>query len=403
MSGDERNWWAIFGGIGIALVGLGFIGLAVGHLVGEHRRPVTLALGGGLPLLAAFGTVLGGLWVARSDLSMGQTLRLVSWFGFGIGVTSLMGLTLIAYERSHGVELVDAAYLVTNNMTAGAAGGLLIGYFYVRSRERADQLAEERNRLATERERLEVLNRVVRHDIRNDMTVVIGWLDALEDHVDEGGQNALDRVQTASRHVVELTRIARDYVDVVVGETTPDLQPISLREAVDTEVRTLREAYPEASFTVGEIPEVTVRVNEMLRSVFRNLLNNAVQHNDAPSPVVEVTARRADGSVVVSVADNGPGIPDERKRAVFGKGEHGLDSPGTGIGLYLVDTLVSEFGGDIWIEDNDPTGAVFNVRLPLEDADRNRPPDDGASRDATASRSGPAAVSGRFDSAERRE
>ena len=69
-------------------------------------------------------------------------------------------------------------------------------------------------------------------------------------------------------------------------------------------------------------------------------------------------------TVRVTIADNGPGIPDEQKRTVFGKGEKGVDSPGTGIGLYLVETLVDQFGGDVWIEDNDPKGSVFVVELP---------------------------------------
>jgi signal transduction histidine kinase len=365
MADDERNWWGLCGGVGIASVGVGFIALALAHLVREHRHPLTLVLGGGLPLLAASGTVLAGVAVARSTVSKRDVLRLLGWWGFGIGTTALMGATAILYERSHGVTLVDTTYIVTNNMTVGAAGGLLIGYFYVRSRRRAEQLADERDRLATERERLEVLNRVVRHDIRNDMTVVIGWLDALESHVDDGGREALDRVQTASTHVVELTRIVRDYVDVVVGETSPELQPISLPDVVDAEVQTRREVYPEASFVVEGIPDVTVRANAMLSSVVRNVLNNAVQHNDEERPVVTVSAEQSDESVVLSLADNGPGIPDERKAAVFGKGEYGLESPGTGIGLYLAATLVTEYGGDIWVEDADPKGAVFKIRLPI--------------------------------------
>nr|WP_302080744.1 ATP-binding protein [Salinibaculum sp. KK48] len=49
----------------------------------------------------------------------------------------------------------------------------------------------------------------------------------------------------------------------------------------------------------------------------------------------------------------------------FGKGEKGLDSPGTGIGLYLVQTLLDQYGGDVWVADNDPEGAVFVVELPI--------------------------------------
>jgi signal transduction histidine kinase len=67
--------------------------------------------------------------------------------------------------------------------------------------------------------------------------------------------------------------------------------------------------------------------------------------------------------VTVRIADNGPGVPDERKESVFGKGEKGLESDGTGIGTYLVKTLVSRYSGTVWVEDNEPRGAVFVVEL----------------------------------------
>jgi len=103
----------------------------------------------------------------------------------------------------------------------------------------------------------------------------------------------------------------------------------------------------------------------MVNSVFRNLLNNAVQHNDSSTPRIELSFDVRDQDVEIRIADNGPGIPDEHKDTVFGKGERGLGSAGSGIGLYLVDTLVTEYGGTIRLEDNEPTGAVFVVRLPL--------------------------------------
>lgn len=121
-----------------------------------------------------------------------------------------------------------------------------------------------------------------------------------------------------------------------------------------------------ASITVdGRLPDSAVIADDMLPSVFRNLLQNAIQHNDKEVPAVVVTASERDETVVVSVADNGPGVAEEMRDEMFGKGEKGLASDGTGIGLYLVETLVDGYGGTVWVEDNDPEGAVFNVELPL--------------------------------------
>jgi signal transduction histidine kinase len=103
----------------------------------------------------------------------------------------------------------------------------------------------------------------------------------------------------------------------------------------------------------------------MLEAVFRNLLQNAIQHNQKAVPEVTVSAEEADDSVRVRIADNGPGIPESRKDEIFARGEKGLESAGTGLGLYLVETLVDRYGGDVWVEDNEPEGAVFIVELPI--------------------------------------
>jgi sensor histidine kinase regulating citrate/malate metabolism len=96
-------------------------------------------------------------------------------------------------------------------------------------------------------------------------------------------------------------------------------------------------------------------------------LKNAIQHNDKPVPEVSVAVEVTDDTAVVQVADNGPGVPDDRKDSIFGKGQKGLDSEGAGIGLYLVQTLVDRYDGAVWVTDNDPTGAVFTVELDLVD------------------------------------
>ena len=94
-----------------------------------------------------------------------------------------------------------------------------------------------------------------------------------------------------------------------------------------------------------------------------NILKNAVRHDDKEDIEIDIAVTENKETVTVRVGHNGPGIPDSQKEAVFGKGEHGLKSPGTGMGLYLVDTLVTSYGGDVWIEDNDPEGTVFLVEL----------------------------------------
>ena len=215
---------------------------------------------------------------------------------------------------------------------------------------------------------LELLNRIVRHDIRNDMGVVLGWAEMLEEHVDSEGRTYLQKILTSSKHVVELTDVAREYAETVASNDDITVEPIPLRPVLETELSLREESFPEAEFVLDSTPpDVEVTADSMLGSVFRNLLNNAVQHNDKETPIVEISCDVRDDDVEVRIADNGPGIPDDKKDIVFGNGERGLGSPGTGLGLYLVRTLVTQYGGDIWAEDNDPTGTVFVVELPRTD------------------------------------
>ncbi|MFB6091709.1 MAG: sensor histidine kinase, partial [Haloquadratum sp.] len=224
-------------------------------------------------------------------------------------------------------------------------------------------------RLEEQRDGLDLLNQVLRHDIRNDLQVVTGYGEVLTDHVDDEGADYLDTLRTNAEHAVELTRTARDLADVMLSTEGEKRDRVPLRETLEAEIDKLDAEYPAACVAIeGSVPAVPVRADAMLDSVFRNLLTNAVQHNDKDVPEISIAATADDERVTVRIADNGPGVPDDQKETIFGKGEKGLDSEGTGLGLYLVQHLVTRYGGSVWVEDSDPTGAVFVVELPRADA-----------------------------------
>ena len=220
-------------------------------------------------------------------------------------------------------------------------------------------------RLAERTARTETLNSLLRHDIRNDMSVLIGTLDRLAGHVDEAGRSELATIRSKANHVVELTETARNVTESLrLDPTERSREPVELKAVLDDELAEARRSYPSAAIRVeGAVPEVTVAADELLDSVFRNLLNNAIQHNDRDEPTVTVCVGTDDEQVTIEVADDGPGVPDDQKAEIFERGERGPTSAGTGLGLYLVGTLLETYGGSVTVGDNKPRGAVFTVTL----------------------------------------
>ena len=227
--------------------------------------------------------------------------------------------------------------------------------------------AQRENRLRVEQQRdsLETLNKVLRHDIRNDLQLITAYADFLDEECDtEDQQQYVTTIGESADHAVGLTQTAQELSQVMLSDST-EQQQVDLRTILTDEVSEARALYPDAAVEFGtEIPSVTLVANDMISSVFRNLIKNAIQHNTKEVAEVTVSATDHGETVTVGVSDNGPGVSDGQKETIFGSGARGLDSSGTGIGLHLVDTLVDAHGGEAWVEDNEPDGAVFCVELP---------------------------------------
>jgi len=221
--------------------------------------------------------------------------------------------------------------------------------------------------LKRKKEELTIINRIISHDIKNDVSILTGWAEVLEDYIDEEGEKMLTHIEETSTHIAELTEITKDFVESLEGGATVDLEAIDLSGVISNEVEKLRSNHEDISVAVDSHDELVVRANELLSSVVGNLLANAVRHNNSDRVEIDITTETTATAVTLRVADNGPGVADGQKEDIFGKGEKGPESPGTGIGLYLVYKLVDQYNGDVWIEDNEPTGAVFVVELPLHD------------------------------------
>lgn len=323
-------------------------------------------IGVGSTIVVGGGIVYGARWMARSGLSPSRYPRIGYWCLAGLVAYLLLNIGFIA--TMPGLLWEDIVSWLRWAVVLGAGFGMAIGVFEARSIEQAiaaDRAERQAEYLEEQRDNLELLNEVLRHDIRNNLAVINGYTDLLDEHVDEEGEAYLATVAASTGDAIALTQTARDLADVIL-QSEPEDQQVSLADTLGQQVEEIRTKHPDAVVTVEEpVPETPVVADTMLETVFRNLLQNAIQHNDKDTPHVTVTAREQAETVQVQTADNGPGVPEMHKEEIFGKGEKGLESSGTGIGLYLVNMVVERYGGDVWVDSNEPHGSLFVVELPV--------------------------------------
>ena len=321
-------------------------------------RPVELAhaetLSAGCDRLDARGFDVVLLDLQLPDSKGMETLETVLSRNDGSPVIILTGMP----EATLGVEAVTQGaqdYLVKDDVTPEV---LVRAIRYAIERKKTERELRQRTR------ELAILNQLTRHDIKNDITLVVGRARELTEYVEPRGQDALDEIIQSSNHILQLTRTIGDIVDSVTDADEVELTAIDLEGVLEGEVEKARRLYRGVDVRLdNEAPGARIRANELLSSVFGNLISNAIFYNDKETPEVTVSVVAESETVVVRVADNGPGIPDRRKDEIFAEGTSGMESSGLGIGLSLVDRLVTRYGGDIWIEDNEPEGTVFCVAL----------------------------------------
>jgi len=218
------------------------------------------------------------------------------------------------------------------------------------------------------RQRLEVLNRVLRHNLRNEMTVVMGYADLLAESLSGDDAAYARKIESRSTALAELGQKAHDFESVL--ESAPDATPSSVD--LDTVVTDVTADFADdADVELDVPPDLTVETNErVLRMVLVTVVENAVEHNDSTDPWVAVTVRtaRLDGgdtdggdAVVIEIVDDGPGIP-EYELGVVTAGEETPLEHGSGLGLWILQWGSRWLGADVDFETDD-RGTTVRLQL----------------------------------------
>lgn len=328
------------------------IAMPARYLLTGHPMESMFTAGYELVLLEipAISLAYGGRWLGRSGFDSTSQWRILDWSGWGtLAMTSLV-LGVILKEIWSGTQVSDPAFIVLMSISTGAVIGALFGVKEQRTRRYASRVESQKDALA-------FLNRVLRHNVLNGMQVIRGYSQRLEEEVDPEAREDLRRIHAQSDRIVDLIGNVRELGQSLSDEIS--VHPLDARETLEREVEAARSTHPHASFSMAIPDELNVYADVGLSAVLENVLRNAVEHSDRRSPSVEIEATVGSETVAIRVADDGPGIDDDRKEAVFRRGDHG----NTGLGLFLVRTVVTRFGGEVYIEDNQPRGTVVVIEL----------------------------------------
>ncbi|WP_053948862.1 sensor histidine kinase [Halolamina sediminis] len=213
-------------------------------------------------------------------------------------------------------------------------------------------------------QRLQVANRVLRHNLRNDMNVVHGLAERIESgEADDPAavaaqvQSKVDGVVETSEKVREMTRIEPSSVEAA--------EPVDLGTVAEEVVTRFDADHATVEY---DLPRTHAAVTDesALATALRNLLENAVEHNDGDEPWARLGIEEADGTVRLRVDDDGPGIPPEEREVLRREAETPLKHS-RGLGLWLASWSARAAGGELSIESTGPDGTTVRIEFPAAD------------------------------------
>ncbi|MDS0261709.1 ATP-binding protein [Haloarcula sp. S1CR25-12] len=250
-------------------------------------------------------------------------------------------------SRTYGVS-----YTPLETPDGGRVGGIVVLY----------DITTERN----QRQQLSVLNRVLRHNLRNEMTIVRGHADSVQSNwTDSQLLTQMNSIIGASDRLLSISEQMRDFEQVVDREI--EQQAVDCLDFIETVRMDVRDTYPEASVAVvADAAPDHVRTDPTVLSLaLSTLVENAIRHSDDPVPTVELFCSDddADETVIFQVKDTNDRIP-ENELAALGADEEQPLQHGRSIGLWIVNWAVTAVGGQLRFQYE--SGNVATIELPAD-------------------------------------
>jgi len=217
---------------------------------------------------------------------------------------------------------------------------------------------------------LRLLNRVIRHNLRNEMNILMGYADRVKTAIENDQLEAeLETVLEIASEVGRLSDSLTEIEHIVESEAT-QREATNLRTVVQTCATAVQSTYPAVDLLVEAPADVWVVGNTGLKHAIEHAIDNAVRHNDQETPEVTilVTDDPETNQGIVRIADNGPSIPEIETDVLDDETEISSTYHGSGVGLWVMQWAVNSLGGDLSFEANSPRGNLVQISLPTAES-----------------------------------
>ncbi len=216
------------------------------------------------------------------------------------------------------------------------------------------------------------------HQLRTPLTIISWYTEKL---INQSGpaQNPeekkhLDQLYRANKRMIELVNALLDVSRLELGTLTIEPIETDFRKIADSVLDELTPQITSKQLQVvrhydPKLPRVKVD-QKLLRIIFQNLFSNAAKYNNHGGEIV-IKLARDKNEILITVSDTGYGIPAHQQEKLFTKlfradNAREKESDGTGLGLYIVKSIMEQAGGRIWFESYEGKGSTFYVSLPLK-------------------------------------
>jgi len=215
----------------------------------------------------------------------------------------------------------------------------------------------DRTGLKHREQRLVVMDRVLRHNLRNKMNLVLGELSALDEN------EHVDVIRSVATDLLALSDNARQFEDVIDPDGKTDVA-VDVVDAAERVVDDFSRGFPDATLRLDAPESAVVSANPAIEMAVSELVENAITHAET-APTVTVAVTHEDDAVLIEVDDDGPGIGSNELEALEAKTERPLAHT-SGLGLWLVSWTVESSGGELTFDVRD--GTAVRIRLPTAES-----------------------------------